>query len=89
MWEVYSSSSNQEFMWAYWMDHAWFILRQTATLIAVGLLAAIAMGVGAFRLVAIKYAEKRISDQWLLVSSAWLYFAFAVASVQFAHRPHR
>ena len=82
MWEVYSSSSNQEFIWAYWMDHAWFILRQTATLIAVGLLAAIAMGVGAFRLVAIKYAEKRISDQWLLVSSAWLYFAFAVASVQ-------
>jgi hypothetical protein len=82
MWEVYGSDSNQALMWAYWMDHAWFILRQTAILIAVGLLAAIAIGAGTFRLVAIKYAHKRISDQWLLVSSAWLYFALAVGSVQ-------
>ncbi|HEU4691181.1 MAG TPA: hypothetical protein VFS23_22595 [Vicinamibacterales bacterium] len=82
MWEVYSSSSYQELMWAYWRDHAWFILRQTAILIAVGLLAAIAIGIGTFRLVATRYAHKRISDQWLLVSSAWLYFALAVGSVQ-------
>jgi hypothetical protein len=78
---VDAAESNQDFVLTYFLDHLAFILRQTAALIAVGLVAAIAMGAGAFRLVASSYARKRISDQWLLVSSAWLYFALAVASV--------
>lgn len=77
-----ASDSNTELILSYFADHIWFILRQTFVLIAVGLLAAIAIGIGTFRLVATRYAHKRISDQWLLVSSAWLYFALAVGSVQ-------
>ncbi len=77
-----ASDSNTQLVLSYFSDHIGFILRHTFVLIAVGLLAAIAIGAGSFRLVAIKYARKRVSDQWLLVSSAWLYFALAVASVQ-------
>jgi hypothetical protein len=76
-----AAESNGDIALPYLFDHAWFILRQTAILIAVGLLAAIAIGAGSFRLIATRYARKRISDQWLLVSSAWLYFAIAVAPV--------
>ena len=62
---------------AYLQDHFWFALRVTASMIAIGLVAAIAIAIWLFRFVARKYAHKRISDQWLLISSVWLFFALA------------
>ena len=78
-WEVFTSS--QDFIRTYALDHVWSVLRHIAILILAGLVAAMATGTALFRVFAMKYARKHVSDQWLLVSSMWLYFTLAVASV--------
>jgi hypothetical protein len=66
---------------AYLIDHGAFVLERIAVLTLVGTGASLVLGVLVFALVAAAYRRKRVSDQWLLVGSVWLFFAFAVASV--------
>ena len=65
----------------YATDHAVFVLRRIALLALVGTAVSLVLGGLLFARVAAAYRRKRVSDQWLLVGSVWLFFAFAVASV--------
>jgi hypothetical protein len=62
-------------------DQGLFILQTIAVLALVGVLASVVLGSLLFSLVARSYARKRLSEQWLLIASVWLFLAVAVASV--------
>jgi hypothetical protein len=66
---------------SFWRDHGLFILQTIAVLALVGILASVVLGSLLFFLVTKSYARKRLSDQWLVIASAWLFLAIAVASV--------
>jgi hypothetical protein len=62
-------------------DQGLFIVQTIAVLALVGVLASVVLGSLLFSLVARSYARKRLSEQWLLIASVWLFLAVAVASV--------
>ena len=62
-------------------DQALFLLQTIAVLALVGISASVVLGSLLFVLVTKSYARKRLSEQWLVIASIWLFLAFAVASV--------
>ena len=66
---------------SFWRDQGLFILQTIAVLALVGILASVVLGSLLFFLVTKSYARKRLSDQWLVIASVWLFLAIAVASV--------
>lgn len=66
---------------AFLRDQGLFIGQTIAVLALVGILASVVVGSLLFLLVTRSYARKRVSEQWLLIASVWLFLAVAVASV--------
>jgi hypothetical protein len=60
-------------------DHLLFILQTIAVLVLVGVLVSAVVGSLLFLLVTRSYARKRLSEQWLVIVSVWLFFAVVVA----------
>jgi hypothetical protein len=66
---------------SFWRDQGLFLLQTIAVLALVGILASLVLGSLLFFQVTRSYARKRLSDQWLVIASIWLFLATAVASV--------
>ena len=62
-------------------DQGLFVLQTISVVALVGVVASVVLGGLVFALVARSYARKRLSEQWLLIASVWLFLAVAASPV--------